>query len=147
MIIRRVARFNEKIYRAVVNLIPQLDGACPLPDREHIKEVLKNRNTFMLVAVTEEGVIAGMLTMASYKIPTGTKFWIDDVIVDSGYRGRKVGLSLLEEAISVARKNGARSVDLTSRPFRHEANSLYKKLGFLKRETNVYRFLFDIEQT
>jgi ribosomal protein S18 acetylase RimI-like enzyme len=35
---------------------------------------------------------------------------------------------------------GARTVDLTSRPGREAANRLYARLGFKRRETNVYRY-------
>jgi len=45
----------------------------------------------------------------------------------------------MDYAIDFAMKAGAESIDLTSRPERHAANQLYLKLGFVKRETNVYR--------
>jgi ribosomal protein S18 acetylase RimI-like enzyme len=31
-------------------------------------------------------------------------------------------------------------VDLTSRPSREAANRLYQRIGFERRETNVYRY-------
>ena len=37
-------------------------------------------------------------------------------------------------------QRGAKTVDLTSRPSRVAANKLYQKLGFVLRDTNVYRF-------
>jgi len=44
-------------------------------------------------------------------------------------------------AIEYARSAGAKAVDLTSKPSRIAANQLYRKTGFLLRETNVYRYL------
>jgi len=43
-------------------------------------------------------------------------------------------------AMNYARENGAKSVDLTSKPSRIAANKLYRDLGFELRETNVYRY-------
>ena len=43
-------------------------------------------------------------------------------------------------AIAHATSLGASEVDLTSRPSRKAANALYQKIGFVQRETNVYRF-------
>jgi ribosomal protein S18 acetylase RimI-like enzyme len=81
-----------------------------------------------------------MLTLAVFRIPTGLRAWIEDVVVDEAARGRGVGAALTRAAIAVAGDRGARTVDLTSRPSREAANRLYQRLGFVERETNVYRF-------
>jgi hypothetical protein len=39
-----------------------------------------------------------------------------------------------------AREFGAVTVDLTSRPARDAANRLYQRAGFVRRDSNVYRF-------
>ena len=51
--------------------------------------------------------------------------------------------ALVDAALTHAATIGARTVDLTSRPERGEANNLYLKLGFEQRSTNVYRRTFD----
>jgi ribosomal protein S18 acetylase RimI-like enzyme len=51
-----------------------------------------------------------------------------------------VGAELNRAAIRLARELGARTVDLTSRPSREAANRLYRRLGFVERDSNVYRF-------
>ncbi len=81
-----------------------------------------------------------MLTLAVFRIPTGLRAWIEDVVVDEAARGRGVGAELTSAAIRLAGERGARTVDLTSRPSREAANRLYQRLGFVQRETNVYRF-------
>jgi ribosomal protein S18 acetylase RimI-like enzyme len=43
-------------------------------------------------------------------------------------------------AIAEAKRRGAKTVDLTSRPSREAANRLYQRIGFVARDTNVYRF-------
>ncbi len=80
-----------------------------------------------------------MLTLAMFRIPTGRRAWIEDVVVDGRARGKGVGEALTRHAIAYARQHGARTVDLTSRPSREAANAMYAKLGFVRRSTNVYR--------
>jgi len=86
--------------------------------------------------------IVGSLTLAFYRIPTGLKAWIEDVVVDEAGRGRGVGRLLYEAALAEAERRGAKDVSLTSRPSREAANRLYRRIGFEARETNVYRFKF-----
>jgi ribosomal protein S18 acetylase RimI-like enzyme len=95
--------------------------------------------TLVLIARVD-GRIAGSLTLAMFRIPTGLRAWIEDVVVDGEARGNGVGEALNLFAIEVARKRGAVTVDLTSRPSREAANRLYQRLGFVARDTNVYRF-------
>ncbi len=82
-----------------------------------------------------------MLSIGTYNIPTGRKAWIEDVVVDESQRGRGFGDELVKFAIEYSKSLDARSVALTSRPSRVEANELYKKLGFVRHETNVYKYL------
>jgi len=92
---------------------------------------------------TPVGEIVGMLTLAVFRIPTGVRAWIEDVVVDEHQRGRGVGEALTQAALELASAMGARTVDLTSRPSRDIANRLYKRMGFELRETNVYRRKLD----
>src|SRR5262245_4086229 len=94
----------------------------------------------MLLAEDDEGTVIGSLTLALFRTPTGTRAWIEDVVVDEAARGQGAGETLVEEAIRLAAASGARTVDLTSRPSRDAANALYEKMGFHMRETNVYRY-------
>jgi len=61
-------------------------------------------------------------------------------VVDSSARGKGVGEALSREALRLAVEKGARTVELTSRPSRAAANRLYRRLGFVERETSVYRY-------
>ena len=82
-----------------------------------------------------------MLTIGTYDILTGKKVWIEDVVVDESQRGKGFGKEMVKFAIEYSKTLGAASVALTSRPSRVEANELYKKLGFVLHETNVYKYL------
>jgi ribosomal protein S18 acetylase RimI-like enzyme len=81
-----------------------------------------------------------MLTLIVFRIPTGVRAWIEDVVVDETVRGRGVGEGLSQEAVRRAVELGARTVELTSRPSREAANRLYQRLGFALRDSNVYRY-------
>jgi len=93
----------------------------------------------LLIARDDERIV-GSLTLVVFPIPTGVRAWIEDVVVDSSVRGKGVGEALNREALRIARNKGAVTVDLTSRPSREAANRLYQRLGFEKRDTNVYRY-------
>lgn len=94
----------------------------------------------MLFVARVDGAIVGSLTLATFPIPTGVRAWIEDVVVDEGARGHGVGEALNRAAIEEARSRGAITVELTSRPSREAANRLYQRMGFVARDTNVYRF-------
>jgi ribosomal protein S18 acetylase RimI-like enzyme len=138
--IKRVTGYSNRVYNSVIRLLPQLDPAYPLPTSQDFKEILSGRNTRFIIAELGNKEIAGMLTLIFYRLPTGTKYWIEDVVVDGSFRGTGIGKALVLHAVDISRSMGAKSVDLTSRPFRIAANKLYRNLGFELRETNVYRY-------
>jgi ribosomal protein S18 acetylase RimI-like enzyme len=98
--------------------------------------------TSLLVARDDDGAVLGTLTLVVYRIPTGVRAAIEDVVVDQAARGRGVGEALTQTALEQAAKQGARTVDLTSRPSREAANRLYERAGFERRETNIWRYSF-----
>jgi len=108
-------------------------------DESDLTNIVDSESTKLFLAIDEDGVF-GMLSLVLFRISTGRKAWVEDVVVDEKARGRGVGKLLTEHAIQVAREHGAHSVDLTSRPSREAANALYQRVGFEQRETNVYRF-------
>lgn len=124
---------------AFSRLIPQLSRSSPPPDPDQLAEMLAHPGTTIFVARDDEGLIAGTLTLVVFRIPTGIRAWIEDVVVDEALRGRGAGEALTRAALDKAAEAGARTVDLTSRPSREAANRLYGRLGFERRETNVYR--------
>lgn len=126
---------------AINHLVPLLSSSAPPLESSDLKELVESDCTSLLIATdADEGKIVGTLTLVVFKIPTGIRAWIEDVIVDSDARGKGIGKLLVRKAIETAASKGARTVDLTSRPSRIEANALYQSLGFELRETNVYRF-------
>ncbi|HUX94776.1 MAG TPA: GNAT family N-acetyltransferase [Bacteroidales bacterium] len=140
MKIKEVKRYSKRVSKAVYKLLPQLDPDIEAMTKKRLKSLIRSENSHLFIAETVEGEIAGMLTAVVYFIPTGTKFWIEDVVVDETFRGKGIGKALMIRAMEFAKIIGAGSVDLTSRPSRIAANKLYVDLGFELRETNVYRY-------
>lgn len=135
---------DDELLAAFELLIPQLSSSNPPPPASELQEILDDPDSVLLIARDDrdDGRIVGSLTLAMYRIPTGLKAWIDDVVVDSAVRGRGVGNKLNVAALEEAQRRGAKSVDLTSRPHREAANRLYQRMGFEQRTTNVYRYKF-----
>jgi ribosomal protein S18 acetylase RimI-like enzyme len=69
-------------------------------------------------------------------------FRSEDVVVDEKARGRGIGEALTRAALERAQQMGAKVVELTSRPSREAANRLYRRIGFVQPETNLYRYYF-----
>ena len=133
---------EDDLVDAMARLVPQLSNSGSPPDAEALEAIVASDSSVLLIAVSER-VIVGALTLVLFRIPTGLRAWIEDVIVDEAARGRGIGEALNQAAIERARAAGARTVDLTSRPSREAANRLYQRLGFVERETNVYRRVID----
>jgi len=139
MKIEELTDFSTQALDAVNGLLPQLSSSSAVLDESDLRNIMNSESTKLFLASDEDGVF-GMLSLVLFRIPTGRKAWVEDVVVDEKARGRGVGKLLTEHAVSVAREHGAHSVDLTSRPSRAAANALYQRVGFQQRETNVYRF-------
>ena len=132
---------SDELVAAFDRLIPQLSSSSPPPGREGLQSIVDDRDSVLYVARIG-GQVVGSLTLATYRIPTGLKAWIEDVVVDEAARGRGIGEALSVAALEEARRRGAKDINLTSRPSRDVANRLYLRLGFQLRDTNVYRYDF-----
>lgn len=130
---------DDELISVMERLIPQLSSSNPAPNRAQLTEIVSSPSTVLFVA-RADGRIVGALTLALFRLPTGLRAWIEDVVVDSEVRGKGIGEKLSRAAIDEAKERGAVTVDLTSRPSREDANRLYQRLGFIARDTNVYRY-------
>jgi ribosomal protein S18 acetylase RimI-like enzyme len=138
MRIDRVTEPDEELVAAVARLVPQLSPGREPPTHVELAELAAAPGTSLLVARDDDGATLGILTLLVYRVPTGVRGWIHDVVVDESARGRGVGEALTREAVRLAEAAEARSVHLTTRPDREAANRLYTRLGFAPHRTNVY---------
>ena len=141
--IRIAENVDAKLVEAYQKLTPQLSSSNPPPTEDELKAIIGSDSATILVAEDANGIILGSMTLVIFRIPTGIRAWIEDVVVDTQARGMGVGQALNQHAIELAQKAGAKTIDLTSRPSREAANRLYQRLGFTPRETNVYRYTVD----
>ena len=137
--IRPADRVDDALVAAFAELIPQLSSSSPPPDAAQLSAIVDSPDTVLYLALVDDEVV-GSLTLAFYRIPTGLKAWIEDVVVGAAARGHGVGEALNRAAIAEAAHRGAKNVSLTSRPSREAANRLYQRLGFESYDTNVYRY-------
>lgn len=128
---------NDEVVAAFARLLPQLSAATP-PGASELATIIAGGSTVFVARL--DGVIVGTLTLVMYRIATGLKAWIEDVVVDEAARGHGIGEALNLAALDEARRHGAQAVSLTSRPSRETANRLYQRMGFSARDTNVYRY-------
>jgi ribosomal protein S18 acetylase RimI-like enzyme len=138
--IEMASAVDDELVAAFERLIPQLSTSNPPPSRAALEEVVGDAGNVVFIARDDAGTIVGTLTLATFRIPTAMRAWIEDVVADSAASGQRVGELLSLAAIDEARRRGAKTVELTSRPSREAANHIYKKIGFTVRDTNVYRF-------
>jgi GNAT superfamily N-acetyltransferase len=139
VIVSDPSQVTEDLVAAFAVLIPQLSSSSPAPTRAELAQIVGSPDSVLFIARSAEQIL-GSLTLGFYRIPTGLKAWIEDVVVDDAGRGRGVGAMLNEAAIVEARARGAKHVNLTSRPSREAANRLYQRLGFELYPTNMYRY-------
>lgn len=140
--IHEVTEVDDELVEALARLIPQLSSSNPPPGAEALHAIVSSEASTMLIARDDDGRIRGSMTLAMFRIPTGLRAWIEDVVVDEDARGLGIGQLMNQRALEIARQAGATTVDLTSRPSREAANRLYLRMGFEIRETNVYRYKF-----
>jgi len=142
MNIATVTTCTDELLEGINALLPQLSSSATALTLDQMAAIIAS-DAITLFTADIDGVLVGTLTLATFPIPTGIRAWIEDVVVDTNARGHGVGEALTKAAVAHAAAQGAKTVDLTSRPSREAANALYRKVGFVQRETNVYRFTID----
>lgn len=143
--VTEIVEITDEIVVALSGLISQLSSSYDtyeLDNRDALSSLVAAKDTQLLVArETDTGEILGILTLVLFQLPTGFRARIEDVVVAEHARGRGVGEALVRQGVDRATQAGARSVRLSSRPTREAANRFYTRLGFERRETNVYQLI------
>lgn len=134
-----VTEVTDELLDAWATLLPQLSSSAQPLTRAQLEEIVESPAVTLFMA-RADGKYAGSLSLVVFRIPDGVRAWVESVVVDETFRGRGIGEALSRRSVEHAQELGAKSIDLTSRPSREAANRLYQKIGFEKRETNVYRY-------
>lgn len=82
--------------------------------------------------------IMGMATLAFYKVLSGNKAWIEDVVVDQKFRRKGVAKALTHALIERAKERGADYLLLYTGTHRKEAHGLYESCGFILKNSHLY---------
>jgi ribosomal protein S18 acetylase RimI-like enzyme len=131
---------SEEAVREINDLLPQLrdDANDPPATIAELQHIVESEDVVMVVAKDGEKII-GMATLyIMQKLGKRTGI-VEDVVVDSSYRGQGLGERVMQKLLEISRMRALKSISLTSRPSRIAGNKLYQKLGFQRRETNVYK--------
>jgi ribosomal protein S18 acetylase RimI-like enzyme len=141
-VIEEVVEITAELMNAVELLLPQLSSIAPLPSQLEMEDIIASPRNALFIArdPDKNDEIVGMATLVIFRTPVGLQAWIEDVVVDQGARGKGFGAALTQACIQYAASAGAYGVNLTSRPARQAANRLYQRMGFVRRETNVYYY-------
>jgi len=142
MQIERITEITPEVVESFKYLVPQLSTSSAIPGAQELAEIAANDSLFIARDPDLGGRIVGSLTLVTFRIPTGVRAWIEDVVVEESQRGKGIGEALTRAALDRAAELGSRTVDLTSRPSREAANRLYQRVGFKLRESNLYRYTF-----
>ncbi|WP_299317440.1 GNAT family N-acetyltransferase [uncultured Maribacter sp.] len=117
-----------ELYKQLNAELTQLDLATALSDY----------NTTNVVICLDDDKLVGIAMMAKYKVVSGHKGMIEDVVVSSKYRGQGIGRKLMEKLLEQAEISKLDDVLLFSGHHRTAAISLYKSLGFKLKESGMY---------
>ena len=137
--ISRAVRVTPDLVAAFAELVPQLSPGRAPPSGAELEKILRDDRVHLFVARSSDGAIHGAVALVFYRVPTGIRARIEDLIVSRSRRGLGLGRALMVCAMQAARDGQAHVLDLTSNPSRTRANALYKQLGFRRWETSVYR--------
>jgi len=129
---------SPQVHSALARLLPQLNAALPVPTMERLRAIVADPAVTLLLARDGDEIV-GTATVIVYTTPFWVKARIDDVVVDETARGKGVGEALVNACLDIARTRGAQVAELQSGVQREAANRLYPRMGFKRRESNLYR--------
>lgn len=136
---KAAALFNQ--YRQFYKREDDLNGA-----EEYIRERLTRGDSVMYLADYNSGgtlVTAGFLQLyPSFSSLSMSRLWIlNDLYVDSEYRGLGIGRKLLHQAQAHALQTGAKGLTLSTQLHNVTAQQLYASAGYVQDEEFAYYYL------
>ena len=138
MKISRLTTCSDSEFSQIEKLINVLSTSCKA-NRKVVAEIMENKDTYLFVIRDDANNIVGMTTVCCFTIPTGRHASIEDVVILPEYQGMGLGRKLVQHALETLKANRLQyKVGLTSKPARIAANALYRSMGFVQKETNVY---------
>lgn len=133
--ILKIKDLNPNRETQISKLFKQLGG-----DKEQIplKEVMEEGNGITLAYCEQNGQVIGIASMCTYHVISGKKGWIEDVVVDTQFRGQGIGRKLMEKLLEEGKKKKLTEILLFTEAHRIPAIKLYTDLGFKLKESRIY---------
>jgi hypothetical protein len=78
---------SDDLLLAIRALVEQLSKTASPVTRDDLEDLVASPASRLLIAHRGEGVV-GMLTVVLFRIPTGVRACVEDVVVDGSARGR-----------------------------------------------------------
>ncbi len=126
---------NSILQNQVSELFEQLS---PNKKQIELNKILESKNQITLAYCTENDKIIGIASMCNYRVISGNKGWIEDVVVDKNARGKGVGRKLIEKLLEIAKQKELSEVLLFTEDHRIPAINLYNKLDFQQKESRIF---------
>ena len=120
-------------------------------DYDMVNEILKDNfqvdkakchddDVLEFVAVKDKKVVGYFIMRRLLDIIKNNRwFYLEYVCVDKNYQNQGIGKKMLDFVIKFAQEEKASYIELTSGYKREAAHHLYEKVGFEKRESNIFR--------
>lgn len=127
---------TESTQLQVANLYRQLN---PNIEQRSLSEILAADNKVVIVIIgkADENIV-GIALLSCYKVISGYRGLVEDVVVDASQRGKGIGKKLMRRLLEEGEKMGLDEILLFTGHHRTPAIALYKSLGFTMRESGVY---------
>lgn len=131
---------EQKDYVAISALSEQLGYKTPhVAVLKRLKEILKNPEHCVLVAVDHDHIIGWVHGVYSLRIESEIFVEITGLIVDQEYRNKGTGRKLVEHVQNWAKLQNCKLLRARTNTLRAESHPFYEKLDFtLNKEQKVY---------
>ncbi|MCF6142462.1 GNAT family N-acetyltransferase [Flavobacterium sp. K77] len=103
-----------------------------------LEEILNEENQITVAYCEDDNKIIGIASMCTYKVISGHKGWIEDVVVDSASRGKGIGRKLINLLVEVGKEKELSEILLFTEDHRLAAINLYSSVGFKLKESKIY---------
>lgn len=126
---------NDELQKQLTQLYLQLNSELK---QLSLNEILEHPERIDIACCFDKNILVGIAMMANYKVISGNKGMIEDVVVSEQYRGQGLGRKLMEKLLICAEERQLDAIILFSGHHRTTAINLYKSLGFTLKNSGLY---------
>jgi len=128
-------RINGELQDQLAQLYLQLNSELK---QLSLIDILEHPERIDVACCFDNDILVGIAMMANYKVISGYKGMIEDVVVSEQYRGQGLGRQLMEKLLNCAEERQLDAILLFSGHHRTTAINLYKSLGFTLKNSGLY---------